>query len=412
MKYCPIPTTIAAVVALILPACHHEADHAHHEHQNKILVTRPEVKDVVFTRSYVCQIHSQRHIEICALENGYIQKINVKEGQAVQQGEVMFKILPPLYQAKLDAEQAEARLAQINFDNTKRLNEQGVVSVQEVALKQAELDRAKAKAALAQAELNFTDIKAPYSGIVDRLMEQLGSLVDAGDVLTTLSDNSVLWVYFNVPEAQYLEYLDGLKYLRQQNQTSMQVKVGAKVKAASQKQDDDKDDDDDDRDDDDRDGHDNRHAEELRHVELVLANGQKFSHIGTITAIEAKFNNQTGTVPFRADFPNPEGLLRHGQTGTILIHRTLPKALVIPQRATFEILDKRYVFVVDKEGVVHQRLIKIGYEQDDIFIIKDGLTESDQIVLEGVREVQDGEKIEFEFEKPEKALSTQKYHAE
>lgn len=411
MKHCPaLAAVVAALVALLLPACHHEADHAHHEHHNKIIVTTPEIKDVVFTRKYVSQIHSQRHIEVCALSTGYIQEIRVKEGQAVQQGEVMFKILPPLYQAKLATEQAEARLAQINFDNTKRLNEQGVVSVQEVALKQAELDRANAKVALARAELNFTDIKAPYSGIVDRLMEQLGSLVDAGDVLTTLSDNSVLWVYFNVPEAQYLEYLGGLKDLRKQNQTAIQFKVGAEVK--NPKKDDDKDDDDDDKDDDDDDDDDNRHAEELRHVELVLANGKKFPLIGTITAIEAKFNNQTGTVPFRADFPNPEGLLRHGQTGTILIHRTLDDALIIPQRATFEILDKRYVYVVDDEGVVHQRLITIKHEQDDIFIIKSGLEESDKIVLEGVREVHDGEKIEYEFEKPEKALKTQKYHAE
>ena len=96
----------------------------------------------------------------------------------------------------------------------------------------------------------------------------------------------------------------------------------------------------------------------------MLANGSKFQQIGKIGAIEAKFNNETGNIPFRADFPNPDRLLRHGQTGTVLINRTLKNAIVIPQRATFEILDKRYVYVVDKDDVVHQREIVIQNELD------------------------------------------------
>ena len=118
---------------------------------------------------------------------------------------------------------------------------------------------------------------------------------------------------------------------------------------------------------------------------------------GKIGAIEAKFNNETGNIPFRADFPNPDRLLRHGQTGNVLIHRTLNNAIVIPQRATFEILDKRYVYVVGKDDVVHQREIVIQHEMDDIFVIKKGLDVNDKIVLEGVRQVHDGDKVEYEF---------------
>ena len=102
----------------------------------------------------------------------------------------------------------------------------------------------------------------------------------------------------------------------------------------------------------------------------MLANGNKFPQTGKIGAIEAEFNNETGNIPFRADFPNPDRLLRHGQTGTVLIHRTLKNAIVIPQRATFEILDKRYVYVVDKDDVVHQRVIAVQNELEDIFVIK------------------------------------------
>jgi membrane fusion protein (multidrug efflux system) len=234
-----------------------------------------------------------------------------------------------------------------------------------VALYQAKLAKAQAKAKLAEAELNFTSVRAPFDGIVDRLEEQLGSLIKEGEVLTTLSDNSLMWVYFNVPEARYLDYMAAMG------------------------------------------------QDEDRQIELVLANGSKFKHTGKIGAIEAKFNNETGNIPFRADFPNPNGLLRHGQTGTVLIHRTLKDALVIPQRATFEILDKRYVYVLDKDDVPHQREIIVQNELEDIYVIKSGLAVDDRIVLDGIRQVRDGEKVEeHEFRHPEQVIANQKNRAE
>ena len=338
----------------------------HHEEPRKVVVTSPEAEDVTLTQRYVCQIHSKRHIDIRALDDGYLEKILVKEGQAVKAGDTMFQIKPVLYKAKLDAELAEFRLAELEYLNTERLfREKAVVSQNEVLLFKAKMDRAKAKADLAQAEFNFTDITAPFDGIVDRLHEREGSLIKELDILTTLSDNSVMWVYFNVPEAQYLEYMASLK-----------------------------------------------HDNEDHKIELVLANHNKFPQSGKIGAIEAQFNNETGNIAFRADFKNPDRLLRHGQTGTILIHRIVHDAIVIPQRATFEILDKRYVWVVGEDDVVHQRLITVKNELDDIFVINNVLDVKDKIVLEGVREVQEGGKVEYEFRKPEVALRNQKYHAE
>jgi membrane fusion protein (multidrug efflux system) len=322
----------------------------HKEGRQKIVVTSPQSKDIAITQQYVGQIRSQRHINVRALANGYLKEISVKEGQAVRQGDVMFRIEPTLYRAKYDAELAEARIAEIQLKSQKKLFEQKVVSSQEMELSQAKLDKALAKVKLAEAELNFTIVKAPFDGIIDRLHEQVGSLINERDVLTTLSDNRVMWVYFNVPEARYFEYM------------------------ASRGQD-----------------------KEAPRIELLLANGSKFPKTGKIGAIEAKFNNESGNIPFRADFENPDGLLRHGQTGNVLIHRTLKNALVIPQRAVFEILDKRYVYVVDKDGVAHQREIVVQNESEDIFVIKKGLDVNDRIVLEGVRQVKDGEKVEYEF---------------
>ena len=102
----------------------HKHEEEHHQEQHKIVVTSPKAKDVIITQQYVCQIHSQRHIKVRALENGYLEAIPVKEGQAVKKGDVMFKVVPILYQAKLDAEMAEAKLAQLEFNNTKKLFEQ------------------------------------------------------------------------------------------------------------------------------------------------------------------------------------------------------------------------------------------------------------------------------------------------
>jgi membrane fusion protein (multidrug efflux system) len=336
-----------------------------HEEHHKIVVTSPQAKSVIIPQEYVCQIHSQRHINVRALEGGYLEAISVKEGQAVKKGDLMFKIIPILYQAKLNAENAEAQLAQLEFKYTKSLFEKKVVSQNEVALLQAKQAKAQAKADLAAAELNFTNVRAPFDGIVDRLHEQLGSLIKEGDILTTLSDNSLMWVYFNVPEARYLEYM---------------AVVG-------------------------------KHEED-RQIELVLANGTKFNQMGKIGAIEAKFNNETGNIPFRADFPNPDGLLRHGQTGNVLIKRVLKDAMIIPQRATFENLDKRYVYVVDKDHVAHQREIVVLNEMDDIFVIKKGLDVGDRIVLEGILQVRDGEKVEYEFRQPELVAASLKNRAE
>jgi membrane fusion protein (multidrug efflux system) len=386
MKISAVAAIILALVSLPLSGCvkqaeSHEESHAephaeggaeHHAHE--IVVTSPVRKDVVSMQPYVCQIHSCQHIEVKALFGGYLEEIHVKEGQAVKKGELMFKIYPILYAAKLDAEVAEANRINIELQNAQSLSAKGFISQPEIALKKAELAKAQAKVALARAELTFTDIKAPFDGIVDRQRNQLGSLIAEGDVLSTFSDNSLMWVYFNVPEARYLEYKAELD------------------KAA-------------------KDGNPEAHLQ----IELKLANFETFPQPGKIGAIEADFNNTTGNIAFRADFPNPNGLLRNGQTGTVVIRRPLKDVIVIPQRSKFDILAKHYVYVVGSDNVVHQRDITIQNvqtEKDDIFVIQKGLTEGDKIILEGVRQVRDGDKIEYEYAAPEKVLSNLKYHAE
>ena len=343
----------------------HEGHEGHAQH--KIIVTNAIAKDVKMTQQYVCQIHSQRHIELKSLEDGYLEAIEVKEGQAVKKGDVLFTILPTMYNAQLKADLSEAELAQVEFDNTRKLVEQGVVSKQELKMARAKVSKALAKVKMAKAELDFAKIKAPFDGIIDRLLEQEGSFIEQGAMLTTVSDNSVMWVYYNVPEARYLDFQEATNQGR--NVDSLDI-------------------------------------------ELKLANHKLFPEKGKFGTIEGDFNNETGNIKFRADFPNPDRLLRHGQTGNILVSQTFKDAIVIPQRATYEILADKYVFVVGDDCVVKQRKINIQHENEDVFVVGSGLKAGEKIILEGIRQVRDGDTIACEMKSPEEVLQNLKFHAE
>jgi len=165
-------------------AAGHDHSGGHHA-KHKMFVTSPVTKDVTLTQQYVAWIHSRRHIELCALEGGYLKEIRINEGQAVKKGDPLFLILPTIYAAKLDADLAEAQLAQVEYDNTKALLDKRIVSPQELKISEARLAKANAGVKLAQAEMAFANIGAPFDGIVDRLHEQEGSMIEEGTVLTT-----------------------------------------------------------------------------------------------------------------------------------------------------------------------------------------------------------------------------------
>src|SRR5271166_346306 len=208
MKSSQLLALVVALLTLSLPACSKHKEQTEVE-EHKIVVTSPKVMDVTITQKYVCQIRSQRNIEVCALQGGYLEPTLLKEGQEVTKDQVLFSVNPTLFEAKYAAEVAEAELARLELKNTQSLFDQQppVVSLNEVLLFKAKLQKAEAKRDLAKRELDFTKVRAKFPGIIDRLKKRDGSLIKEGDVLTTLSDNSLMWVYFNMPEARYLEYM-------------------------------------------------------------------------------------------------------------------------------------------------------------------------------------------------------------
>ena len=269
-------------MVLYATACKHEQETK--QEQTTFIVTHPMVKDTVMQHEYVCQIRSYQHIELRALEKGYPQDIYVDEGQMVKKAKCSFRsclwCIRPRHKRCWPSNTSPSL-------NTKALAHSNIVSKNELALALAKMQKVKSEYELAKVQLGFTEIRAPFAGIVGHFNDVWkGSLLNEGELLTTLSDNSKLWVYFNVPEAEYIT-------------CSKQAKSGRQVK-----------------------------------VQLMMANNELFDVEGVIETIEGDFNNEIGNIAFRATFSNPDGLLRHGQTGNILLSVPVKNAMLIPQSAT------------------------------------------------------------------------------
>ena len=349
---------VALSTALLATSCSSKKQEK--EEEKDYPENKPQRMDTILNKDYVSQIKSVRNIEIRAQEKGFLEKIYVDEGQYVQAGQLLFRIMPQMYQAEYLKAKAEVKEMQIELQNSKTLADNNVVSKNEQAIAQAHLEKSKAEMQLAQLHLSFTDIRAPFSGVIDRLPMKLGSLIDEGMLLTNLSDNSQMFAYFNVSEPEYLDY-----------QTNIQDRGS-------------------------------------NSVSLILANNKPLPEKGKVETIEGEFNNETGNIAFRARFPNPNRLLRNGETGKVQMTVPLHNVLLIPQKTTYEIQDKVYVFVVDKNGKVKSRNITVSSEMPDLYVVESGLSDKDQILLEGVQKVKDDDKVKTRFMAPRKVFASLK----
>jgi membrane fusion protein (multidrug efflux system) len=336
-----------------------EAQHTTYE------VSKPLVENLTLNDEYVCQIRAIQHIEIRSLEKGYLQNVLVDEGETVHQGQLLFQIKPTVYQADVQKSEAEVELSKIELQNNQALVAKDIISSTEAAMSAAKLAKVQAELELAKTHLGFTEIRAPFDGLIGRSGDiRLGSLLEENQLLTTLSDTHRLWVYFNVPEAQYLDYMK------------------------------------------------NRRKGVSQNVQLELANKEIYPEPGTIEAIQSDFNSTSGNVAFRASFSNPDGLLRYGQTGKILWPKNVNQAVIVPQKSTFEILEKRFIFVVDKNGVLHERVIKVAREEPNVYIVASGITPDEMFLLERQNKLDKGDKIRYKLIDPKRAFEDLNLYAE
>jgi len=330
-------------------------------------VISPLIKDTVYVREYVADIHSLQNTELRARAAGYLETIHVDEGDYVKAGQLLFSISRQQYQhevvkaeAALASARAEVKAAEVDLKNTQALVTKNIVSQSELDRAMANVDALKAKTeealaqqAAAQLQFSFTQIKAPFSGYINRIPNKIGSLIEEGELLTTISNNTEMLVYFYVSEREYLEY----------------------TMAPSDQR--------------------------LNEVVLVLANGQVYELNGKVETVESEVDKATGSIAFRARFRNPSKILKHGSSGKILVRSQLKDVLLIPQKSTFEVQENIYVFVVTEGNIIQQRKIVPSFRLPQLYVISAGLTATDKFVYEGIQKLKEGDVIVPESVNPD-----------
>lgn len=321
-------------------------------------VTTPEVTTTSITKDYVANIQSQKNIEIRAQEQGILQDIYVDEGQTVKAGQPLFRIAIIGSAQEVAKSKAEAEQANIDLQNTSKLVSNNIVSRNAKRMAKAKLSAALADYNMARIHQQLAVIHAPFAGILGRIPNKRGSLIQNGDLLTNLSDNTNMFIYFNVSEPEYLDY---------------QMHIAERSKLP---------------------------------LKLILANGETFPTKGFIENIEGEFDSETGNIPFRAKFANYRHILRNGETGTIRMNIPKRNAIIIPQQSTYELQDKKYVFIVDHHGFTHATPVEIADEQQNVYIISKGLKSTDRILVDGVQKVKDGQFIKTRYKSPVAVISS------
>ena len=335
-------------------------------------VTSPVVVDTVYTKEYVTTIASLQNVEVRSKIEGYIEAVLIDEGKAVHSGQTLFRIGGQRYrqelhkaQAMLKSARSEAKTLELEIKNIRHLVEQKIVAKTELEIAESKLETLKARieeaesdAANAQLQLSMTEIKAPFGGVVGRIPNKVGSLVDEGTLLTTVSNNQEVYAYFNVTEKEYLDFTT-------QNEINRR-----------------------------------------RPVTLILANGQPYSQRGVIETIDSQFDKNTGNIAFRAKFPNPQQILKNGASGKIQLTNTIKNALVVPHKAVFEVQDRNCLYVVDAQNKVSIRNVQILQRLPQLYVIESGLDKSEKILYEGIQRVAEGDVITPQFVPMRQAMAS------
>lgn len=325
-----------------------------------------KAKSTILFSDYPATIEGQQDIEIRPKIDGYLSKILVDEGAHVRKGQLLFKISAPQYEQEVRTARANILIAEANVNTAQMevnkvapLVEKNIISKYELesaqfALqsKQALLAQAKATVANANINLDYTSIYSPVTGVVGAIPYKIGSLITGNTAmpLTTVSNIGNIYAYFSINEKV------GLKFLENNTGGSMQQQLSS-----------------------------------LLPVDLLLSDGNKYNHKGKIEAIVGSINTQTGSISVRAVFPNPQSIVRSGSSGKVRIFTNVADALVIPQKATFEIQGKKLVYVVDDKGVVKSVEIEVmDSGNGDFYVVNKGLANGDKVVIEGVATLKEG----------------------
>ena len=315
------------------------------------------------TNSYPATIRGKQDVEIRPMVSGFITKLHVDEGSVVRKGQVLFSIDPVQYQAAVNSAKAAVETAKAAV-NTQELtvNNKRENIISNYDLQMAENQLAQTKAQLAQAEaqlvnaknnLSYTSVTSPSDGVVGSIPYRVGSLVSPSVTtpLTTVADISEMYAYFSMTERQLLS----------------QIREGGSTKEI---------------------------LEKMPDVQLQLIDGTMYADSGRVETISGVIEQKTGSVTMRALFPNQRNVLRSGSTGNVVFPNPMTNVIMIPQSATTEIQDKKFVFVVQPDNTLKNTEIQVFKLNDGkYYYVTEGLKAGDKVVMEGVQNLRDGASI-------------------
>lgn len=358
---------ITAMAAAVLASCGGGSQGKPNFGDNEYAVRTVQTTDTELQNTYPATIKGVQDVEIRPKIAGFITKINVKEGQTVRKGQVLFVIDNVTYEAaarqakaSVNAATAQLNTSKLTYENSKKLFENKVIG--DFELQSAQNAYESAKAALAQAEasyasakqnLDFCYVTSPADGVVGELPYKVGALVSSSSPqpLTTVSDNKTMQVYFSLTEKELM------------TMTHSDGGLDAAIK-------------------------------DFPALKLQLADGSLYGTAGRVAAVSGVIDASTGTVQVRADFDNPGQKLRSGASGSIIVPTTAQGAIVIPQSAVMQVQDKNFVYIVGKDNKVKYSPVTINPNNDGkTYIITSGLKTGDIIVVYGVTSLTDGTEI-------------------
>lgn len=321
-------------------------------------------QDAIVFEEYTANLQGQQNVEIRPKVNGFIQKIYVDEGQQVRKGQLLFKLETQTLNQDAAAAKANVTAAQVEVDRLKPLVDRKIISNVQLETAKAKLAQAKAAYSSIAANIGYGTITSPVDGVIGGLPYKEGSLVSATSEmpLTTVSDTKVMRAYFTMNEKQLLNFS------RTFNGSTLQDKLKNTPK-----------------------------------VSLLLVDGTEYDQKGTLKTVNGLVNQTTGTTEFRAEFTNPQALLRSGSNGIVRVPVEHKNVIVVPQGAVFDMQGKQMIYVVNKDNTVKSKVITVAGTAGVDFIVSEGLEEGEVIVTQGASKLKDGMAIVPQEEKKENA---------
>lgn len=344
----------ALVAIVILASCGKKQEQAPAQGPAPFPVQTVAKQDAVVYQEYTANLEGQQNVEIRPKVNGFIQKIYVDEGQVVKKGQLLFKLETQTQNQDASAAQANVKAAQVEVDRLKPLVDRKIISEVQLETAKAKLAQAKSAYGAIAANIGFGTITSPVNGVIGSLPFREGSLVSSTNEmpLTTVSDTKIVRAYFSMNEKQLLFF----------NKTFKGETTAAKLKAAPE-------------------------------VSLLLVDGSEYDQKGKIATMNGLVNPTTGTTQFRAEFKNPEGILRSGSSGIVRLPIEQKGVMLVPQNAIFEVQGKQTLYVVEKGNKVKSRIVTTNGTSELNFIVTDGLQEGEVVVIEGASKLKDDMEI-------------------